>query len=277
MSINDDLVFNNSSKRCVMFWFFRKIRCLSLLDESQLLSLCAAWVFVGAIVPVQAQPEQALGAWQLSTGWQDYSEPQMNLKGPELGVHWQSQRLGPFTLEADAHLGLQNYSSVQSGRLNSVLNVDTHWRALRASTAQPQWQYGLALHSHANFFRGTTSLGFGGYDRLSTQVWLPVRWHSASAQPWVIDAGWLLWGEHISRLSQVNTRLQDVTNQQRKGAYLQISKKVNTDLGQMEPYARWAWVDDSDVRWVTVAPGLDRGDFEPRNNRLQVGLKWRIR
>jgi hypothetical protein len=260
-----------------MFQISRNIRFLSLLIESQLLSLCIAWVLVGAIVPVQAQPEGALGAWQLSTGWQDYSEPQMNLKGPELGVHWQSRRLGPYTLEADAHLGLQNYSSVQSGRLNSVLNVDTHWRALRASTAQPEWQYGLALHSHANFFRGTTSLGFGGYDRLSTQVWLPVRWHSASAQPWAIDAGWLLWGEHVSRLSQVNIRLQDVTNQQHKGAYLQISKKVNTDLGEMEPYARWTWVDNSDVRWVTIAPGLARGDYEPRNNRLQVGLKWRIR
>ena len=260
-----------------MFWIFRNIRCLSLLGVSQLLSLCAAWVFVGAIVPVQAQPEQALGAWQLSTGWQDYSEPQMNLKGPELGVHWQSQKLGPYTLEADAHLGLQNYSSVPSGRLNSVLNLDTRWRALRASTAQPQWQYGLALHTHANFFRGTTSFGFGGYDRLSTQVWLPVRWRSADPQPWVVDAGWLLWGEHVSRLSQVNPRLQDVTNQQRKGVYLQISKNVHTDLGEMEPYARWTWVDNSDVRWVTVAPGQARGDFEPRNNRLQVGLKWQLR
>ena len=158
-----------------MFWIFRNIRCLSLLHQSQLLSLCTAWVFIGAILPVQAQSVQALGAWQLSAGWQDYSESQMNLKGPELGVHWQSQKLGPFTFEANAHLGLQNYSSVQSGRLNSVLNVDTHWLALRASTAQPQWQFGLALHNHANFFRGTTSLGFGGYDRLSTQVWLPVR------------------------------------------------------------------------------------------------------
>jgi hypothetical protein len=277
MSIYDDLNFNNSSNRYFMFCFFRKIRGLSLLCESQLLSLCVAWVFVGAIVPVQAQPEQALGAWQLSTGWQDYSEPQMNLKGPELGVHWQSQKLGPYTLEADAHLGLQNYSSVPSGRLNSVLNLDTRWRALRVSTAQPQWQYGLALHTHTNFFRGTTSLGFGGYDRLSTQMWLPVRWHSASAQPWAVDAGWLLWGEHVSRLSQVNPRLQDVTNQQRKGVYLQISKNVHTDLGEMEPYARWTWVDNSDVRWVTVGPGQARGDYEPRNNRLQVGLKWQLR
>ena len=260
-----------------MFWIFRNIRCLSLLHQSQLLRLCTAWVFIGAILPVQAQSVQALGAWQLSAGWQDYSESQMNLKGPELGVHWQSQKLGPFTFEANAHLGLQNYSSVQSGRLNSVLNVDTHWLALRASTAQPQWQFGLALHSHANFFQGTTSLGFGGYDRLSTQVWLPVRWHSASAQPWAVDAGWLLWGEHVSRLSQVNPNFQDVTNQQRKGVYLQISQKVNTSTGEVEPYARWTWVDNSDVSWVTVAPGLARGDYEPRNNRLQVGLKWRLR
>jgi hypothetical protein len=177
----------------VMFQIFRNIRGLSLLDESRLWSLCAAWAFVGAMVPVQAQPEQAWGAWQLSTGWQDYSEQQMNLKGPEPGLYWQSRRLGPYTLGADAHLGLQNDSSVQSGRLNSVLNVDTHWRALRASTAQPQWQYGLALHSHANYFRGTTSLGFGGYERRSTQLWLPVRWHSASAEPWTVDAGWLFW------------------------------------------------------------------------------------
>ena len=84
-------------------------------------------------------------------------------------------------------------------------------------------------------------------------------------------------GEHVSRLSQVNTNLQDVTNQQRKGAYLQISKKVKTDHGELEPYAHWAWVDNSDVRWVTVAPGVERGDYEPRNNRLQVGLKWRLR
>ena len=260
-----------------MFPILCNIRCLILRNESQLLRLFAACVFVGATLPIQAQPGQALGTWQLSAGWQDYSEPQMNLKGPELGVHWQSQKLGPYTLEADAHLGLQNYSSVPSGRLNSVLNLDTRWQALRASTAKPQWQYGLALHTHANFFRGTTSFGFGGYDRLSTQVWLPVRWHSVSVQPWAVDAGWLLWGEHVSRLSQVNPRLQDVTNQQRKGVYLQISKNVHTDLGEMEPYARWTWVDNSDVRWVTVAPGQARGDYEPRNNRLQVGLKWQLR
>ena len=255
---------------------FRSIRCLPRIGESPLWRVCAVWAFVGAIGLAQAQPEEKRGAWQLSAGWQDYSEPQMNLTGPELGVHWQSRNWGQYTLEAEAQLGLQNYSSVPSGRLDSVLNVDTRWQALRASTAQPQWQYGLALHTHSNFLRGTTSLGFGGYDRLSTQVWLPVRWRSDSTQPWMVDAGWLLWGEHLSRLSQVNNRFQDVTNQQRKGAYFQISKEIHTDLGEMQPYARWTWVDKSDVHWESLV-GFDRGTYEPRNNRLQVGLKWRIR
>lgn len=183
-------------------------------------------------------------------------------------MHWQSRKLGPFTLEANAHLGLQNYRSVQSGRLNSVLNVDTCWQALRASTVLPQWQFGLALHSHTNFLQGTTSLSFRGYDRLSTQVWLAVRWHSDNSQPWAVDAGWLLWGVHVFLPSQVNPNLQDVANQHRKGVYLQISKEIHADSGDMEPYARWNWVDDSEISWVTVAPGLAIGDHEPRNNRL---------
>jgi hypothetical protein len=44
----------------------------------------------------------------------------------------------------------------------------------------------------------------------------------------------------------------------------------------MQPYARWTWVDKSDVHWESLV-GVDRGTYEPRNNRLQVGLKWRIR
>ena len=251
-------------------------RCVGLFGVSQTLSLFAAGLLVGVIGSAQAQSDGPLGRWQLSAGWQDYSEPQMNLKGPELGLHWQSRSWGPYALEADAHVGLQNYSSAASGQLDQVLNVDTRWRTLRASTAQPQWQYGLALHTHANFLRGTTSLGFGGYDRLSTQVWLPVRWQSLGDQRWAIDAGLLLWGEHVSRLSQTDSTLQDVTNTQRKGAYFQISQKLHTRRGELEPYARWTWVDDSDVQMMTLA-GQTRGAYEPQNNRLQLGVKWRFR
>lgn len=238
--------------------------------------VCLGCLMFGVLSSVFAQTQQTPGVLQLSAGWQNYSEPQMNLKGPELGLHWQSRNLGAHALEADVQVGLQNYSSVQSGRLDRVLNVDTRWRALRSFTAQPQWQYGLALHTHANFLRGTTSFGFGGYDRLSAQVWLPVRWQSNSELPWSLDAGWLLWGEHLSRLSQVNTSLKDVSHVQRKGAYLQISKKVPSSWGDMEPFLRWAWVDDSNVRELLV-DGQIRGAYEPQNNRLQMGVKWDFR
>lgn len=222
----------------------------------------------------QAQP--VYGAWQVSAAWQNYSEPQMNLKGPELGLHWQSRHLKAYILEADAHVGLQNYSSALSGQLDSVPNIDTRWRALRALTTQPQWQYGLALHTHSNFLRGTTTLGFGGYDRLSTQVWLPVRWQSVGNQTWAMDAGWLLWGEHVSRLSQVSATLQDVTNTQRKGVYLQVSQKMSISRSVIEPYARWTRVDVSDIRQVTL-DGQPRGAYEPKNNRVNLGVKWHFR
>ncbi len=259
-----------------MLSIFRSIRSCGLLGPSQLLGLCAAWVFLGTIGPALAQPQQALGTWQLSAGWQDYSESQMQLKGSELGVHWTSMSWGAYTLDAHAQLGLQNYNSPQSGHLEHVPNLDTRWRALRGSTTQPQWQFGLALHTHNNFMRGTTSLGFGGYDRLSTQLWLPVRWQSVGDQWWAVDAGWLLWGEHVSRLKQVNARLQDVTSKQSRGVYLQVSKKVNSSRGTIEPYARWTWVDDSDVQTITVA-GQATGAYEPENNRLQAGVKWQFR
>lgn len=259
-----------------MFSIVGGFRCGGLFGLHPGRGLCATVLLVAVTSSTQAQTDRSLSGWQLSAGWQDYSESQMRLKGPELGLHWQSRSGGPYTWEADAHVGLQNYESVPSGRLNSVLNVDTRWRAMRTSTAHPQWQFGLALHTHSNFLRGTTTLGFGGYDRLSTQVWLPVRWQSLGDQRWAVDAGGLLWGEHVSRLSQVSTRLHDVTNQQRKGAYLQISKKMSTDLGEMEPYARWTWVDDSDVRVMNLG-GLRTVSYEPENTKLQVGVKWRFR
>jgi hypothetical protein len=107
-------------------------------------------------------------------------------------------------------------------------------------------------------------------------VWLPVRWHSDEAQPWTVDAGWLLRGEHVSRLSQANTRFQDVTNTQRKGVYLQVSKKVHSSQGEFEPYARWTKVDDSDVK-VTKMGDLTLRTYEPEHTRLQLGVKWHFR
>lgn len=200
----------------------------------------------------------------------------MVLKGPELGLYWQSHGAQAYTLEADALLGLQKYSSDQTGSLNQIPNIDTRWRVLKTWPEQSQWQFGLAIHTHMNFLRGITSLGYGGYERISGQIWLPLRWRTEGQQPWVLDAGYLLWGEHLSRLSQTNATLQDVRNVQRKGAYLQASTTLETGRGQLQPYLRLTWVGDSDVQSVILA-GEERGAYEPQNRRLQLGLKWRFR
>lgn len=239
-------------------------------------SVLVVGVLLSAPALAQTASQAPSGMWQLALGWQHYSESQMQLSGPELGLHWQSRNKGAYRLEADAAVALQNYSSTQTGTLDAVPNIDTRWRVLKSSRTWPQWQYGLALHTHFNFLRGTTSLGFGGYDRLSTQIWLPVRWQLLGEQPWAVDAGWMLWGAHVSKLSQVNASLQDVRNTQRKGAYVQASTHLKTEMGELQPYARWVWLDDSDVRWVIVG-GEVQGAFEPQSKKLQVGVKWRFR
>lgn len=240
--------------------------------------LLSAPICVGAMIACNTGivlAQQAPSSLQLNVAWQHYSEQQMSLKGPELGVHWQRVHSELNTLEVDAVLGLQKYSSTQSGRLNQLLNLDTRWQFLRTSELTPHWHFGIALHTHSNFFRGNTSLGFGGYDRLSTQLWLPVRWQQTGNHNMSVGAGLLLMGEHISRLSQLNSSFQDVTNKQTKGVYLQFNKKMNSSHGELEPYLRWTWVDNSDVRSLNLK-GQKEGAFEPSNNRIQLGVKFLI-
>lgn len=224
----------------------------------------------------QAQVDETLDQWRLSLGYQHYSEPDMRLQGPELGLHWRRPSPHSLNFEADALVGVQNYSSAISGRLNDVLNIDTRWRVLQPSSAWPQWSYGLALHTHFNDLSGTTSLGYGGYQRISAQIWLPVRWRLQTEQAWEIDAGALLWGQHVSRLSQVGRGNSDVSNVQRSGVYLQASTTVESSYGPLTPYLRWAWVGDSDEKVVQLS-GLRQRVYEPRNNRVDVGVQWRFR
>lgn len=214
--------------------------------------------------------------WRLSLGYQHYSEPAMRLQGPEMGLHWRRPVGIGMQLEAEALVGIQNYNSDSTGSLNEVLNVDTRWRVMQPLGALPAFSYGLALHTHYNNLRGTTSTDNGGYERISAQIWLPVRWSISSAQPWEIDAGALLWGRHTSRLSQAGPGNSDVTNVQRTGFYLQGSTTLASSYGPITPYVRWAWVDNSDEK-VTQFTGLRQRVYEPRNNRVDVGLQWRFR
>jgi hypothetical protein len=234
------------------------------------LSLCSA--HAQSLAPSES-------VWRMGLGVQRYSESLMQLQGPEIGVHWrnhdQVQRTG-VQLEADAIWGLQNYSSPVSGTLKSIPNIHTRWRLMAPVSFMSGVSYGLALHTDYNNMRGITSVGHGGYERISTQLWLPLRWTLPTARAWELDAGTLLWGQHVSRLSQATANSEDVTNTQQRGFYLQASTTLATSGGKLLPYVRWAWIDDSDIV-LAKESGVMKLVKEPRNSRVQVGLQWPLR
>lgn len=239
-----------------------------------LLGACSA----GGQALAQTQ-DPAAQAWGMSLGLQRYSESLMQLQGPDIGVHWrnhaQVQRSG-VQLEVDAIWGLQNYSSPVSGTLKGIPNIDTRWRLMAPVSFMPSVSYGLALHTDYNNMRGITSVGHGGYERISTQLWLPLRWTLPTAQAWELDAGVLLWGQHVSRLSQATANSEDVTNAQDIGVYLQAATALNTSRGKVTPFLRWAWIDHSNVV-LAKESGVMKYVQEPRNNRVQVGLQWQLK
>ena len=240
------------------------------------------------LVPVfawgQAVPHPSAG-WSYSLGVQRYAEPSMQLLGPEIGVHWRSNplaQLGQAHAEVDALLGRQKYMSDSTGSLNNVPNLETRWRSLWSLNNWPNMSYGLALHTHTNYLEGTTRTGYSGYDRQSTQLWLPFRWQD-NAQNWralgpaktiTLDAGILLVGQQVSKLSQANpNKYTDIHNTQHTGFYIQTKVDYSTASGTYSPFIRWTWVDDSDK-----VNGLRKGFedyYEPINRRLQIGVEWR--
>ena len=219
-----------------------------------------------------------LGMWSYSLGAQRYAEPAMQLVGPEIVLG-----LRQAQFEVDALVGLQKYSSDGTGTKKNVPNIESRWRVLWPSTKWPSISYGLGFYTHSNFLQGTTSTGNGGYERQSTQFWLPFRF-SDSGENWSalgpvksvrIDAGILLFGKHISKLSQVNAKTYiDIENTQHSGIYLQSQLDYSTASGIYSPYVRWTWVDDSDK--VNGLLSGKQGLFsEPINRRLQIGVEWK--
>ena len=223
---------------------------------------------------VQAQ-QKPITQWGVGAGVNHYKEPGlMQLQGPELGLHARAYNFSAMPqlhLEGDVFLGMQRYTSTNTGSMDGVHNIQTHWRALMpvfANTGHQQGLYaGLGVHTLWNDLRGRTSTNSGGYERSATQLWLPVRWTSNF---WEVEAGVLLFGRHTSRLSQANTTppSQDVVNTQTKGGYLQTRLNLQMDgRHTLSPYVRYTGLGNSDV--VSNA-------YEPASQRWQVGVTWQF-
>ena len=99
-------------------------------------------------------------------------------------------------------------------------------------------------------------------------LWWPVRW--TPNEQWTLDAGLLIYGRHTSKLSEVSTAYQDITNIQRRGQYAQVALKLPLRSGHtLNPFVRYTHLADSNI----VAMG---GEYwlEPASHRWQAGAIW---
>jgi hypothetical protein len=226
--------------------------------------------------------------WGVSGGMNDYKEPGlMRLKGPELGLHarftnWAEMPQAQW--EGDLLLGKQKYTSVSSGSMTGVTNLETRWRALVpvfSNTPTNEGLFtGLALHTLWNDLRGTSTFNgetYGGYQRSAAQLWLPVRW--ASGDGLEIDAGLLIYGRHTSKLSDVGPSYSDAHNTQRHGQYAQLSIQLKINDGEViKPFIRYTHLGNSDTVLVRGPRSECSTGYcsatEPMSQRLQMGVVW---
>lgn len=215
--------------------------------------------------------------WRISGGVNRYTESQMQLIGPEVGLHarWSGlEQLPRWQFEGDVLLGQQRYTSQDSGSMNKVSNIETRWRALNhvyaTGDGDESLSAGLALHTLWNDLRGKTNTNHVGYQREAMQLWLPLRWTLANAWTW--EGAVLVRGRHISRLSEVRSTYTDVHNTQKNGVYLQATTRFDLENGTtLSPFVRFTRLGDSDsVRmdgsyWV-----------EPQSQRWQMGAVWQF-
>jgi hypothetical protein len=221
---------------------------------------------------------QSTVTWGVSAGMNKYTEANMKLVGPEIGLHARGVNVFPNTnwvLEGDVLLGRQNYTSTSTGSMRNVGNLETRWRVMGEIAPDTGWSTGLALHTLWNDLQGiaTDSSGntYNGYQRSARQVWLPIRWTPTQASSF--ELGTLITGKHTSALSQADpAAYTDITNKQKRGTYLQASVALGLPNGEsLSPFVRVTHLATSDV----VAMG-GKNWTEPNNHRVQTGVIWQF-
>jgi hypothetical protein len=213
--------------------------------------------------------------WRVSVGLNRYQEPDlMQLQGPEIGVHAMWTRPS-IQWEGDVLLGQQKYTSRNSGHMAGITNLETRWRGLVSLAdvmpTSPNFLTGLAIHTLWNDLRGTTTFNqitYGGYERSAVQLWLPMRWSQAGV--WDVEAGLLIYGRHISKLSQVNSHYTDLVNTQHTGQYVQATFDWAWNNGDtLKPLIRYTHLSKSNSVVMNGSTWV-----EPASQRWQIGVIW---
>lgn len=218
---------------------------------------------------------------QIGLGYGLYRESAMSLRGPELllGLRWKPSPTQRYALEWSA--AQQHYDSDDTGAKSDVPYYEGRLQGLYRLGDGPAWlrdpELGWLVHYGYNDLRGRTTTQHVGYERVSWQLWLPVRWQvrggpSTPSSALELEAGWLVYGEQTSRLSQVSALYSDARNVQRTGLYLQVRGPRWGDSGspQWEPSLRVTRIGNSNSVRVRSTP--TEYAVEPTNLFIHLGL-----
>ena len=215
----------------------------------------------------------------MALGYGLYRESGMSLRGPEavLGLRWRPDPGQRYELE---WLGAsQHYGSDATGSKNGVPYYETRLQGLYDWTGVPDWlqplSVGWRLHYGYNDLRGSTSTQHQGYERITQQLWLPLRWQTQTRvldapQTLDLELGWLLYGVQTSRLSQAGPSYADARNIQRSGLYLQLRAHAPATAGKAfwEPSLRIVRIGNSNE----VSAGNGYLVIEPASLFIHIGI-----
>lgn len=193
-----------------------------------------------------------------------------------------------YRLDAKISFGQMDYSSTSgtiSGiedylfELRGVMGYD--WAISNDWLATPYFGFGYRRLSDDSSGK-TSSLGASGYGRVANYVYIPIGLEISHQlnKAWRVGAtgefDWFLWGRQESFLSDADSSLPDLINEQKRGLGLRGSLKVLKEGDKVnflvEPFVRYWHLSDSKTV-VAAGSGVVIAGLEPNNNSTEMGIK----
>ncbi len=251
------------------------------------LTICFMFVGVGSIFAGSLQ-KQNHNTWEsgVEISHIKYEEPGVLMK--EQGIMWGLG--GSFThrnnwmlkAEGSFSLGQVDYSS-PSGE-STINDYMLEVRGLagydfpisKATLLTPYIGFG---YRYLNDDLASGTLAAGAYERESNYYYSPIGVETITE----LENGWSIgatieydyfWkGMQKSHLSDIDSGLSDLKNDQKGGYGLRGSIKFQSNRIVIEPFIRYWDIDKSEVQDVTYHGTYVAYGYEPQNNSTEIGIK----
>lgn len=253
------------------------------------------FVCAATLLPVVALAEDGSTGGVGLEGFMDrYREPDTNVDVTttttygSLTGYYAYEQSGIFgALDGRISYGTADYKS-PSGTMSGSPEWEYEVRA-RLGYDMPLWggsltpYTGVGVRYYTDEGKGRYTNTFAGaYDRRIFQNYIPF----GARYTYVTEGGWnvspmleydhLIYGNVNSRLGNVNSFYDNITNKQTKGygirGELMIGKSLQHFSWQFGPFVRYWNVDDSDTTYDRHGIGW----LEPQNTRRQIGAALRL-